>query len=461
MKNNIPPSMIKIVTILKEAGYEAYFVGGCVRDMLMQRKTHDYDITTNALPQETMQIFAAKGYQVIPTGIKHGTITVLVNKEPVEITTYRIEQTYHDHRHPSAIIFTKDLKEDLKRRDFTMNDIAYDPTYGLYDPFHGAQDIAQKRIRCVGDATTRFQEDALRMLRALRFSCVLDFTLDKACGKAIQQNHNLLHYVSKERIREEFNRLLMGEKANTLQLLYDFHVLDEILPGYSALYGHEQKTPWHIYDVFQHTDIALNHTKGYPLESKLAIIFHDWGKPACESFDDNGIAHYKKHAYVSEQIAYEQMKALKYDNKTIETVCLFIRYHDYYVHEKRSTLRRFVAHFHNDFTLAKQALDIQLADDMAKNRTKSDEKIVIIKSCQRLLSIMEKEKDMLSMKDLAINGHDLIQLGFQGKTIGDVLKAVYEWVLEEPSRNEKDILERYIKTEFLNVCEYIGDAYEN
>lgn len=449
MKNHIPSLILKIQIILKEAGFEAYFVGGCVRDMLMQRQTHDYDITTNAQPKEIMQVFASLGYHVIPTGIQHGTVTVMVKQEPVEITTYRIEQDYQDHRHPSTVKFTRNLEEDLKRRDFTMNAIAYDPTDGLYDPFHGAQDIKLKRIRCVGDATKRFQEDALRILRAIRFSCVLDFTLDEACVKAIKQNHGLLRYVSKERIREEFNRLLMGEKRNTLQLLYDFQVLEEILPGYSTLYGHEQKTPWHVYDVFHHTDIALNHTKGYPLESKLAIIFHDWGKPACESFDDNGVAHYKKHAYVSEQIAYEQMKVLKYDNKTIETVCLLIRYHDYYVHEKRSTLRRFVFHFHNDFALAKQALDVQLADDMAKNRTKADEKIVIIKNCLKLLSIMEKEEDMLSIKDLMINGHDLIQLGFQGKAIGDALKIVYEWVLEDPSRNEKDILKKYIETEFL------------
>ena len=180
----------------------------------------------------------------------------------MEITTYRIEQTYHDHRHPSAIIFTKDLKEDLKRRDFTMNAIAYDPTYGLYDPFHGAQDIAQKRIRCVGDATTRFQEDALRMLRALRFSCVLDFTLDKVRAKS-HTAKSITYYIMFPRSVFEKNSIVCysREKANTLQLLYDFHVLDEILPGYSALYGHEQKTPWHIYDVFQHTDIALNHTQ--------------------------------------------------------------------------------------------------------------------------------------------------------------------------------------------------------
>lgn len=440
MIKTIPTHILTILNILLEEDKEAYFVGGCVRDMIMDREVHDYDITSNALPEELLSIFQMHHYQTIPTGLKHGTITIISNQQPVEITTYRIDEEYENHRSPSNVTFTRSLIEDLKRRDFTMNAIALSIEGEMIDPFHGLQDIQHHIIRCVNEPSTRFQEDALRILRALRFSCVLDFKIDERTWTAIQQYASLLTHISKERIRSEFDKLLLGNKENTLTLLKDSFVLPYIIKGIEQLYDYHQATPWHKYDIFTHTDIALNHTSGYPLESKLAIIFHDIGKPYCESFDEQGIAHYKKHALVSERFAIQQLKELKYDNKTITKVAKLILYHDYYVTEKRSTLRRYSSKFDNHLQFSLQALDIQIADDLAKNLEKSQEKIDIILRCKEILVQMDKEKDLLSIKDLNLSGLDLQALGLKGKDIGDMLKLLYDYVLEDPTRNSKDTL---------------------
>lgn len=445
MIKTIPAHILKILNILLEEGKEAYLVGGCVRDMIMKREVHDYDITSNAVPEELLTIFQKHHYSTIPTGLKHGTITILSNQQQVEITTYRIDKEYENHRSPNKVTFTSCLLEDLKRRDFTMNAIALSSDGVLLDPLHGINDIQHKLIRCVGDPNTRFQEDALRILRALRFCCVLKFHIDDKTWFAIQQQAHLLTHISKERIRSEFDTLLLGDKENTLTLLKDSNVLLYILKEYDKLYDYKQATPWHKYDIFTHTDIALNHTFGYPLESKLAIIFHDVGKPSCESFDEVGIAHYKKHAKVSEKLAIQQLSELKYDHKTIAKVAKLILYHDYYVNEKRSTLRRYLTKFDNNLQFSLQALDVQLADDLAKNLEKSQDKINIILRCKEILIQMDKEHDMLSMKDLVINGLKLQKMGFQGKEIGDMLKLMYDYVLEEPTRNTKDNLLSFIE----------------
>lgn len=440
MATCIPDDIQWVLNTLHHHKKEAFLVGGCVRDMLMHRDVHDFDITTSALPEHTMRLFKATGCSVIPTGIKHGTVTVLVNHEPIEITTYRIEKAYLNHRSPSEVLFTQNLLEDLKRRDFTMNAIAYDPDCGYYDPFDGRKDIEQKIIRCVGDPRQRLKEDALRILRAIRFSAVLNFTIAPDLKQAIQELAPTLSYISKERIRDEFNKTLLSDHPNILQMLYDYQVLDEILPGYSALYGHIQKTPWHIYDIFRHSDVALNHTLGYPLESKLAIVFHDIGKLEMETFGEDGIAHYKQHAFVSERKARTYLLDLRYDHKTIERVCTLILYHDYYVKSNRKILRRFLSKFDNDITFAIQALYVQMADDYAKNMEKSQEKIDILHASIEILKTMDQEKDFFGKKDLKVNGHDMLQLGLQNKQIGDMLEYLYQQVVDNPSLNEKEKL---------------------
>ena len=444
MYKQLPQSIQSILQILESHHEEAFLVGGCVRDFFLHRKIHDFDIATSAKPETTMHIFQEHGYHVIPTGIKHGTITIHCDDQDVEVTTYRIESKYVDHRHPTHVAFTKNLKEDLHRRDLTINAIAYHPKTGFYDPFGGQLDLARKQIRCVGDATCRFEEDALRILRAIRFQCLLGFQLDDACKEAIIEKSSLLSYISKERIRDEFNKILSSNRTNTLQLLHDLNVLEKILPGYSIIYQYPQKTPWHCYDVFTHTDVALNHSMDAPLILKLALVFHDLGKPSCETFDNNGIAHYKRHAIVSEQLALQFLKLLKYDNKTIHQVCLLIRYHDWYVHEKRSCMRRYLALFEEDYDLAFLGLQMQLADDYAKDLTKVTDKIATIETCIQILHDIQNEKDMVFRKELAINGNDVKALQIYGKEIKDSLDAAYLWVLEDPKRNQKEQLRSYL-----------------
>lgn len=450
MATFIPEDIVWVLNQLHDHNKEAFLVGGCVRDMLMKRDIHDFDITTSALPEITMEIFKKAGCSVIPTGLKHGTITVLIHHEPIEITTYRIEKAYLNHRAPSEVLFTENLLEDLKRRDFTMNAIAYDPTNGFFDPFDGRKDIEQKIIRCVGDPRQRLQEDALRILRAIRFSLVLDFTLEASLQQAIKELASTLSFISKERIRDEFDKILASDHDHILQTLYEYQVLDYILPGYTKLYGHEQKTPWHIYDIFHHSDVALNHTKHYPLDSKLAIVLHDIGKPEMETFGEDGIAHYKKHALISEQKARAYLLDLRYDHKTIDRVCTLILYHDYYVKPNRKILRRFLSKFQNDTAFAIQALYVQMADDYAKNMEKSQEKIDILNEAITLLTLMEQEKDFTHKKDLKVNGHDMMKLGFVNKQIGEILDELYQLVIDDPSWNDKEKLIQYARQKMQN-----------
>lgn len=445
MQNIIPAKINLILSMLHNENKEAYLVGGCVRDMILNRSIHDYDITTSAFPQETISILQKNYIKAIPTGIKHGTITAIINNESIEITTYRIEKEYLNHRHPSQVIFTNNLKEDLKRRDFTMNAIAFDPVNGIYDPFHGKDDIENKIIRCVGDASERFNEDALRILRAVRFQCQLHFSLDDNCKKAIIDSAFLLKYVSKERIRDEFNKILLSNQPNILKLLKELNILDSILPSYSIIYNQKQNTPWHIYDIFTHTDIALNHSKNYPLESKLAVLLHDIGKPKCKTTDKNGQDHFKNHAVVSEQLALHILQDLKYDNKTIKKVCTLIRYHDYYIENNRSFLRRYITFFQYDINYALQAIDIQLADNYAKNPIMINQKIDEIIQAKKHLLQMKLENDIITPKDLNINGNDLKQLGFKGKEIHNILERCFAIVLNNPTYNTKNYLLAYIK----------------
>lgn len=431
--------------MLHNENKEAYLVGGCVRDMILNRSINDYDITTSAFPQETISILKKNYIKAIPTGIKHGTITAIINNESIEITTYRIEKEYLDHRHPSQVVFTNNLKEDLKRRDFTMNAIAFDPVNGIYDPFHGKDDIENKIIRCVGNASERFNEDALRILRAVRFQCQLHFSLDDNCKKAIIDSAFLLKYVSKERIRDEFNKILLSNQPNILKLLKELNILDAIIPSYSIIYNQKQNTPWHVYDIFTHTDVALNHSKNYPLESKLAILLHDIGKPKCKTTDKNGQDHFKNHAIVSEQLAQHILKDLKYDNKTIKKVCTLIRYHDYYIENNRSFLRRYITFFQYDIKYALQAMDIQLADNYAKNPIMIKQKIDEIIQTKKHLLQMKLENDIITPKDLNINGNDLLQLGFKGKEIHKILERCFDIVLNNPTYNTKKYLLSYIK----------------
>lgn len=445
MKTINDPKILHILQLFSTIHKEAWLVGGCVRDMLMKRELHDYDITTNARPEEVIALFKNAGYRVIPTGLKHGTVTVLAEDEPVEITTYRTESSYIDHRSPKAVAYSTDIDEDLKRRDFTMNAIAWHPKHGFHDPFHGRADIEKNMIRCVGNASDRMQEDALRILRALRFYCTLHFSLEASTAQAVRSHAHLLSFISRERIREEFSRILLQDYPNTLLLLKDMQVLEEILPDYTKLMTFEQKNPWHIYDLFTHTDVALNHTANCTLACKLAVIFHDTGKPQCESRDKDGVAHYYGHAQKSVELAEAWMKQLKYDNKTIRSVLRKINYHDYNLVAKRSVLRRYLSKFDNDVEEALQAMDVQLADQLAKNPALAKDGVNTIQECRGLLLRMQHEEEQLSLRTLAVDGRDLLACGLQGKQIGTALHMLLDYAMQDPSRNTSEQLLAEIK----------------
>lgn len=448
MINNLPQYILWILDIFNKHDKEAFLVGGCVRDMLMHRPLHDYDITTDALPEEVIEIFQSYACKVIPTGIKHGTITLIIEREAVEITTYRIERDYLNHRTPSSVSFTQNLYDDLKRRDFTMNAIAYHPVIGILDPYHGCDDIKQRLIRCVGDPLHRFEEDALRILRAIRFEATLHFEMEEHTKKAICCSAHLLTYISKERIRDEFEKILLGNKKDTLQTLREYGVLSYILPGYESIYNYKQNTPWHIYDIFKHTDVALNHTEQSSIACKLAIIFHDLGKPVKEVFDTQGIAHYKGHAAISSEQAIVYMKVLKYDSAMIQRVKTLVLYHDYYLTENKAALRRYLMKFHNDIDFALEALSVQIADDMAKNMQLSQIKIDVIQRCIPMLKELAETEQLPSLKMLHISGNDLLALGYKGNIIGKILQDALQQIIDNPACNQKEKLITFIKEKY-------------
>lgn len=445
MNVSLPKQVLWLLDIFAQHHYDLYLVGGCVRDAYLHRPIHDYDFTTNATPQEMLEFLAHTDCKIIPTGIKHGTLTILYQEEAMEVTTYRCEQTYEGHRRPKTVQFSRSLEADLARRDFTMNAMAYHPSVGLIDPFHGQQDLDASIIRCVGNSEDRFEEDALRMLRALRFSFQLQFPLENACFAAIKEKAHLLAYISKERIREEFDLMLLSDGEQLLSTLRNAQVLPYMIPALTQIYHISQECKWHIYDVFTHTDTALNHTKGYSLCEKLAIVFHDVGKAHCKSIDEHGHAHFYGHPKVSAEIAQRALRQMTYANKVMEQVVTLITYHDTFLRPQRKMLRRFLAKLNMDYAQAYAILRVQYADDCGKNLIHAQEKLDTIEECVQLLQEMEKEEPSLQRRDLAINGNDLIALGYEGKQIGTLLSWCYDKVIEHPESNDKATLLHMIK----------------
>lgn len=427
----IPNFAQKIADVLKENGYEAYFVGGCVRDWLMGREPHDFDITTNALPEEIKECFT--DYTTILTGEKHGTVTVVSGGEKVEVTTYRIDGEYADARRPASVTFTLDVARDLARRDFTMNAICYDGEF--VDPYFGREDIEKGIIRTVGDADTRFNEDALRIMRALRFAAVLGFEIEEETQKSIHKNAHLLTKVSAERIYVEFVKLLTGEYAERVLLDYS-DVISVFIPEIKECIGFDQKSAYHIYDVYTH---MVKATGFAPREKavRLAAFFHDIGKPECFTIDEKG-GHFKGHPRLSAEIAEKVLTRLKVDNETKKTVVNLVKEHQREIIGERKYVKRFLSKYSYEF------FDILMplwrADILAhseKARAAID-KIEILKA---LRYEIEAEKDCISLKSLEISGRDLIKTGItDGRKIGEVLNKLLERVMDGDIENKKDRL---------------------
>lgn len=437
----IPGEALVIIARLEEAGYEAYVVGGCVRDMLMNREPNDWDITTSAKPEQVKAVFE----RTYDTGIEHGTVTVILDKEHYEVTTYRIEGEYKDFRRPDHVSFVEDITLDLSRRDFTMNAIAYHPTRGFIDPYNGKMHIEKHLIKSVRDAKERFEEDALRILRAIRFSAQLGFEIEDNTIKGIQACKHLLAFISHERIRDEFLKICLSDRPSHINKLYALGLMEYIIPEFIPTYQTKQNHPHHIYDVAKHSIVAMEHV---PKDTvlRLAALLHDIGKPATRTTDPKGIDHFYNHPAKGVEMSKKILINLRWDNQTIKEVCMLIKQHDYHLREKinKVTIKKLLGEM--GVELFDKLMLLQTADAKAQNPQKLEAKLGQIEKAKELKEEVLKNNECYSLKALALNGGDLIQLGIpKGKAIGEALDKLLNYVLQYPEKNSKEELMRYLK----------------
>mgnify|MGYP004473195231 FL=1 len=439
MQLTIPTPAEKILQTLDEHGYEAYVVGGCVRDSVLGRDPHDWDITTSASPEQVKEIFD----RTIDTGIEHGTVTVMIDREGYEVTTYRIDGEYEDGRHPKEVCFTSSLEEDLKRRDFTMNAMAYNPSKGLVDLFGGMDDMENHVIRCVGDPMERFQEDALRIMRAVRFSAQLGFAIDDSTRQAITALAPNLKYVSAERIQAELVKLLASPHPDYFRVAYETGITREFLPEFDACMETEQNTPHHCYTVGEH---ILHSTLNVPADKvlRLTMLFHDIAKPLMKTTDENGCDHFKKHAEKGETVVKGILRRLKFDNDTIDKVTRLVRWHDERPEPSMKAVRRAVNRIGED--IFPMYLVVRKADLLAQSTYRREEKLEHLMKIEECYNQIREEAQCVSMKSLAVSGRDLIQAGFKpGPEMGQLLNRMLDHVLEVPEDNTKEKLMAFIK----------------
>ena len=434
MKIQLPNSVQLIIHTLEDAGFEAYAVGGCVRDSLLNRRPDDWDITTNALPQEVKALF----HRTIDTGIQHGTVTVMIKGEGFEVTTYRIDGEYEDGRHPKEVSFTRNLEEDLKRRDFTINAMAYNDRAGIVDIFHGVEDLQKGVIRAVGNPVERFTEDALRMMRAVRFSAQLGYEVDMETKRAIQKLASTISKISAERIQVELIKLVKSPHPDRMRLLYETGLTSFILPEFDRMVETEQNHPHHCFSVGEHTIHAMEQVKGDKI-LRLVMLFHDIGKPMVKTVDKKGIDHFYGHSKESEKIAQHVLKRLKFDNDTIRMVTKLVLYHDQKFELEKKYVRRGVNKIGED--LFPLLFAVQKADILAQSNYMREEKLAYLTKLQNLYEEIVNAKECVSLKTLAISGSDLIALGMKpGKEIGMVLQKMLDLVLEDETLNTKEAL---------------------
>lgn len=427
----------EVVRVLEGYGFEAYYVGGCVRDNLLGVVPKDFDVTTNAMPEQVIECFSS--YQVIPTGLRHGTVTVIINHVPVEVTTYRIDGSYTDNRHPEQVAFTASLREDLKRRDFTVNALAYNKKTGLIDYFGGLADLKAKRIRCVGEPCQRFHEDALRILRALRFSSVLSFSVESKTSRAVHEWKGLLENIAKERIAAEFGKMLCGFGIEHVMLEYP-DVLEMFIPEYLPAVGFQQNNAHHIYDVYTHICKTVAHAPPV-LTTRLTMAFHDIGKPNTFTRGSDGVGHFYGHHKEGARMAREILTRLRYDNTTIDRVETLILYHDVSMPGDKKTVKRWM----NRLTVPvlQELMQVKKADTLGKN-PKYFYKIPLIYAFERQMEQILQSGECYNLKGLAVNGSDLIAEGLpRGKGIGFILDGLLEAVIDETVPNEKQPLLQY------------------
>ena len=431
---HLPEDVKAILHTLQEAGYEAYAVGGCIRDSLLGRRPDDWDITTSAKPQETKALFG----KTIDTGIQHGTVTVIRHGRGYEVTTYRVDGEYEDGRHPKEVTFTASLKEDLRRRDFTVNAMAYNEEDGLVDLFGGRQDLEQKIIRCVGEANERFEEDALRIMRAVRFSAQLGFSIEERTKEAIRGHAERLRQVSAERIQVELTKLVISPNPDFLRIAWETGITAVVLPEFDRLMEQPQNNPHHCFSVGEHTLHAMQAVRPDKC-LRLAMLLHDVAKPLCLTTDAEGIDHFHGHAQKGERMAAQILKRLRYDNHTTELVSRLVKWHDVAIAPEKKAVRRAASRMGKE--LFPLILEVKAADLAAQSDYQRAEKREWLERLRSLYEEIEREGDCLTIKDLAVNGRDLIQAGITpGPQLGLALQQLLEIVLEDPEKNTREYL---------------------
>ena len=436
----IPEKASHIISVLTEAGFEAYVVGGCVRDAILGRDAADWDITTNALPSQVKALFP----RTLDTGLQHGTVTVMQGKEGFEVTTYRIDGEYLDGRHPDKVTFTPSLLEDLKRRDFTVNAMAYNEKKGLVDAFGGLEDLERRRIRCVGDPRERFTEDALRILRAVRFSAQLDFTIEEKTRAALSEFAPRLLKVSAERIQTELVKLLTSSHPEVFRVVWETGISAVILPEFDACMDTPQNNPHHCWSVGEHTLRALTFVEPDKV-LRLAVLLHDIGKPPVRTTDKCGVDHFYNHAQKGAEMAGSILRRLKFDNDTRKRVARLVQVHDdLQIAAAQRSVRRAVYRIGAD--LFPDYLKVRRADIMAQNPDVRQEKLNELARIEEMYQKILEAQQCLSLKDLAVTGRDLIEAGMQpGPELGRTLNQLLELVIEHPEYNTKEsLLERII-----------------
>ena len=441
MKIKMPAQAAKVIQTLEQHGFEAYIVGGCVRDSILGRTPGDWDITTSAAPEETKSLFA----RTFDTGIEHGTITVLLNGEGFEVTTYRIDGKYEDNRHPSKVQFTRSLSEDLLRRDFTINAMAYNEQDGLVDLFHGMEDLKKGVIRCVGNAEARFSEDALRILRAIRFSAQLGFEIDEETKEGMKLLAPTLENISAERIQVELVKMLTSDRPELIRTAYELGITKVFLPEFDRMMETKQETLHHMYTVGEHTIHAMMNVRNDKI-LRLTMLLHDTGKPDYKTMDEDGVAHFKMHALGSERIAKEVLRRLKFDNDTLHKVTRLVLNHDYRMPAVPKNVRRAMNKIGED--IFPYYMEVRRADVLAQSEYRRAEKLKNLDEVEQTYAEIIEKGQCVSLKELAVTGRDLIRAGMKpGKEIGEKLNELLNLVIENPEMNTKETLLNYISTD--------------
>ena len=438
----------KLIELLCGAGYKAYAVGGCVRDSMLNRPVSDIDICTSAKPNEVESVLEENGIRFIETGLKHGTVNAVVEHTPYEITTFRTDGEYLDNRRPERVTFVSDVKDDLARRDFTINAMAYNPYDGLIDLYGGAQDLSFGVIRCVGEPRLRFEEDALRILRALRFAAVLGFTIEPETSDAILDQRKLLSGIAYERIREELLKLLCGENAGFILRRYR-KVIAVFIPELKGTFDFEQHSEHHNRDLYRHTIAAVNNVEPEPL-LRVTMLFHDIGKPLAQTTDKRGVCHYRGHQQIGAAMTREILRRLCMPSVFIDEVCDLIRWHDERFKPETVMIKGYLKRLGAD--AMQKLMLIQRADILAQSPFKREEKLSNLSAVSEELNRIITSGECYSLRQLAVNGSDLLHIGIgSGVQIGQTLDTLLDKVIGGELPNEKEALLSYAKNMIDNI----------